>query len=88
MTAFVFNVATFTDSSLELTYRISSNKHPPSNKRPFLFELAIRLVQNTPLIVYVQARDGRNQDTPASCCTIKFRQNLSLFINFQIIASL
>ncbi len=43
------------------------------------------------MIVYVQALDGMNQEKPFAICfaaKLGFRQNFSLFMNFQIIAFL
>ncbi len=58
----------------------------PRINAPLLFKLPIRLVLYTPLVVYVLAFDGKNQETPsASCCKHSFRQKVSLCINFKII---
>ncbi len=48
----------------KLLYRISSIKHPPPNKHPFLIELLIRLVPDAPKIVNVEALTKMNQETP------------------------
>ncbi len=47
-----------------IIYRISSNKHHPLSKCPSCIDLSIRLVPDTPFVGYVQAFNGRNQETP------------------------